>query len=238
MKNFLAALFVLIFGIIVTSLSAQDFPVPKPPVIEVYGTANIKVEPDIINWTLSIIVSHDDLITAKKEHDKSLSNVLELLREKGLIQADIKTGGIRLTRNTQQYTQEKKFTVSNEVWFTFNDITKYDILTSELFQIENVFISGTYLEYSGAIETRIKAREDAVNAAKKKAEEMAAVLGVAIGKPLLIQEEPSYSGNYPNPFNTSTEVDNYSSNYSSTLFSKGTINVEAKVKVVFELINK
>jgi uncharacterized protein YggE len=237
MKTFLVALFVLISGVMFTRQMAQDSPDPKPPVIEVYGTANIKVEPDIINWTVSINVSDDDLTTAKNEHDKSLSNVLELLKEKGLIQADIKTGGIRMTRNTQQYTKEKKYTVSNEVWFTVDDITKYDILTSELFQIENVYISGTYLEYSGAIETRIKAREDAINAAKKKAEEMAGVLGASIGKPILIQEEASHSGYYPNPFNVSTEAD-YGSTYSGQLFSKGTINVEAKVKVVFELINK
>jgi len=98
-----------------------------------------------------------------------------------------------------------------------------------------LYINSIQLEYSKAIETRIQARTNALLAAKKKAEEMAEVFGQSIGKPLYISEGTvSY---YPNPFNSVTY--DPGSTYSTTsTFSEGTINVEAKVKIIFELINK
>ncbi len=151
---------------------------------------------------------------------------------------DIQTGGVKITKNYDYYgTKVLKFNVSNDIWFTLNEISRYDEFTSELIVINNLYINSTQLEYSKAIETRILARADALLAAKKKAEEMADVLGQAVGKPILIQEE---QGNYYgySQSNTLSYEPGYTLTGTGTTFSEGTINVEGKVKVIFELINK
>jgi hypothetical protein len=224
---------ILLYAIV---LHAQD----KPPVptIEVFGSANIKVVPDLMKWDMNVQVENDDLGLAKEENDKSVSKVLTFLKEEGIENKDIQTQGIRVSKNNNIYNSNaKKFTASDEIWFTLKDINRYDKITTGLLKIDNVFISNTFLEYSKAIEIKVQARTDALNAAKKKAENMASVLGQSIGRPLLIQEEPNTY--YPNPFNASTEnLGTRSFTETNSTFSEGTINIEAKVKVVFELINQ
>lgn len=218
-------------------INAQEL-LPKPPVIEVQGTATIKVVPDIMKWSISLRVDSDDVIEAKNDNDRSVSKVLDLLKGKGVDPKDIQTGGVKITKNYDYYNKTaKKFNVSNDIWFTSNEISRYDEFTSELIVINNLYINSTQLEYSKAIETRVQARSDALLAAWKKAEDMAGVLGQAVGKPVLIQEEPAYYYGY-SMSNVISNEPGYSTYGTSTTFSEGTINVEAKVKVVFELLNK
>ena len=235
MRTILCYFSMLIIAAFANGLHAQEIP-PKPPVIEVQGTATIKVIPDVMKWSLSVRIDSDDVIEAKNDNDRSVTKVLDLLKEKGVDPKDIQTGGVKITKNYDYYNKTvKKFNVSNDIWFTSNDISRYDEFTSALIVIDNLYINSTQLEYSRAIETRVQARTDALLAAKKKAEEMADVLGQTIGKPLFISE--GSANYYPNPFNSVTYEPG--STYSTTsTFSEGTINVVASVKVVFELINK
>jgi len=237
MKNILCCISMVVIIVFAGTLQAQEFP-PKPPVIEVQGTAKIKVVPDMMKWSLSIRIDSEDVIDAKKENDRSVIKVLDLLKDKGVDPKDIQTGGVKITKNYDYYgTKVLKFNVSNDIWFTLNEISRYDEFTSELIVINNLYINSTQLEYSKAIETRILARADALLAAKKKAEEMADVLGQAVGKPILIQEE---QGNYYgySQSNTLSYEPGYTLTGTGTTFSEGTINVEGKVKAIFELINK
>lgn len=235
MRTILCYFSMLIIAAFANGLHAQETP-PKPPVIEVQGTATIKVIPDVMKWSLSVRIDSDDVIDAKNDNDRSVTKVLDLLKEKGVDPKDIQTGGVKITKNYDYYNKTvKKFNVSNDIWFTSNDISRYDEFTSALIVIDNLYINSTQLEYSRAIETRVQARTDALLAAKKKAGEMADVLGQTIGKPLFISE--GSANYYPNPFNSVTYEPG--STYSTTsTFSEGTINVEASVKVVFELLNK
>lgn len=237
MKKILCYFSMLIITAFANGLQAQENP-PKPPVIEVQGTATIKVIPDVMKWSLSIRIDSDDVVEAKKDNDRSVSKILDLLKDKGIDTKDIQTGGVKITKNYEYIgSTVKKYNVSNDIWFTSNNISRYDEFTSALIVIDNLYINSTQLEYSRAIETRVQARTDALLAAKKKAEEMADVLNQAVGKPILIQEEPGYYYGY-SLSNTMSYEPGYSTSGTGTTFSEGTINVEARVKVVFELINK
>jgi uncharacterized protein YggE len=222
----------LSFLLLFSNINAQD----KTPIIEITGSATIKVVPDMMKWTINIKVDMDNVHEAKSEHNKALGRVLEILKESRVPVNEIQTSGVRMNKNQIIYGRtEKQYTVSSYVWFTTFEVSNYDIISEALIDVDNVFISNTSLEYSKAIETRILARNDALNAAKKKASEMAAVLGETIGRPLIIQEE-SFSY-YPNPFNSVTNESSANDDNSSSLFSMGTINIVARVKVTFELVN-
>jgi uncharacterized protein YggE len=97
-----------------------------------------------------------------------------------------------------------------------------------------VYITSTDLESSKAIETRIQARTNALNAAKEKAQKMAEVLGVTIGKPIFISEAPV---DYWSPVQSNVNAVQQGSQTSgsTTLFSQGMISIESRVKVVFEI---
>lgn len=209
------------------------------PSIEVYGNASVKVIPDIINFSLSVTTGNNIILAAKNENDRAVSKVLDVLKDRGIPDKDIQTSGIRINKNywSSENDKNKEYTASNYITFVLKDVAKYYDITTELIKIEHVYITYSNYDYSNIIETRKHAREQALVAAKSKAEEMALVLDQAIGKPLLISEEPVYDY-YPTQFNSVTQqgTQNYSSN--SYMLQEGMLNVDAKVKVVFELITK
>lgn len=227
MKNIKsAAAILLLFSIV---LFAQE----KPPVIEVTGNAEIKIEPDVLEMSVNINVDNDELSAAKKLNDESTSKVLAALKKLNIQDKDIRTSGINMQKVKDTYKNKEYFTVNNNVEFKTSDISMYEALTEELIKIENVYIQNTHLTSAKAIETRVKAREDALLAAKKKAEEMASVLNISIGNPVLITENPGTY--YPNPFNNVTY--NMQPNYESStdIFKSGMISITSSVKVVFQL---
>lgn len=212
----------------------------KIPSIEVYGNASIKVIPDIISFSLSIESTKDNVLTAKNENDRSVSKVLDVLKDRGVLEKDIQTGGIRIYKNSISDYENKKvneYTVNNNIWFLLKDVSKYYEITTEIIKIEHVLITNSSFDYSNIIETRKHAREQALIAAKSKAVEMASLLDQDLGKPLTVTEEPVYDY-FPSPFNSVTQQG--TQNYTSTSYTlqEGTINVTAKVKIIFELISK
>lgn len=215
-----------------TNLYSQE----KPPSIEIYGTAIIKVVPDKMNWNINVQVEMDDVKEAKIQNDKSVSKVLNILEDVGIPSKEIQTGGIKIEKRYRTYSnEEKKYSVTNNIWFTVSNIEKYDLLTEKLIDIDNVYINNIILESTKEIETREQARIDALNAAKDKAEKMANVLGMSIGEPLLIQE---VSGYYYSGFsNVISDIGTRGITDVESTFSEGTINVEAKVMVVFRLLS-
>lgn len=241
----LVTLFILIFLASLLKVNAQVEPFSlielkeqtKPPVIEVFGTAIIKVVPDKMNWTVNVQVDMDDVKEAKYQHDKSISKVLNILEEEGIPSKDIQTSGVRINKRLNPYGNEKKFGVTNNIWFTIYDIDKYDRLTEKLTEIDDVYINSINLESTKAIETREQARTDALIAAKDKAEKMAETLGMSIGEPLLIQEQ-SVSYYFPVLSNVMTPTSGQFDYQTEGTFSEGTINITAKVMVTFKLVSK
>jgi|GEM_PF-2454432 len=231
-------LILLSFLLLIPSLAfSQD----KPPVIEVTGNAQIKIEADMMEMYISVRVNMDDLQDAKNKNDEATREVLNVLKELNIEDKDIITSSIRMSRNyidNNNYNKEKKYNVSNEITVKTPNISAYEDITTKLIRIDNVFVNNIILSSTKTIETRAKAREDALLAAKKKAEDMAAIYNMALGKPILIQEIPgSY---YPNPFNNvSTENTNENTlDRVESIFKAGLVSVNSSVKVIFILLDK
>ena len=226
----------IIFIILPLFLKAQDISLyQKTQTIEVFGSASVKVKPDIMKWEISVEVEDNNAANSKKLNDKSTIEVINLLKNKGISEKDIQTQGIRINKNyIYQYSETKKFTATNFIWFNTSDLNIYDNLTDELMKIENVFIKSVNLDYIKSSEIRSKARIDALNAAKKKAEEMSGAFGLTLGRPVKIDEVP-LGYYYPLTQNNVSNVQDYSSSEFSLYFSEGMISIEAKVKIIFEL---
>ena len=224
-KLFFAA---ALFSLFSFTLFAQD----KPAVIEVTGSAEIKIVPDQMEMNVSINVDSDDLASGKNLNDESTSRVLDVLKKLNIPDKDIRTTGINMQKVKDTYKKTVNYTVKNSISFKTSDISQYAIITQELIKIDNVYIQNTLLTSTKAIETRVKAREEALLAAKKKAEEMAAVLNMSIGNPVLITEnQGSY---YPSPFNVSYNTQPLMES-NPDIFKSGMLSISSSVKVVFLL---
>jgi uncharacterized protein len=231
MKTLKVFIVLSLFIIFANTLFSQE----KQPSVEVSGTASISVTPDIMKWTVDIQNDNDNIQEAKTKNDNTISKVLAMIKSYDIEEKDIKTSGIRMTKKQYRYGDEKKFSVSNTVWFTLENIAKYDLLTNDLIKIEDVFITNTTLEYSKAIETREQARTNALKVSKEKAIKMAEALGMTVGRPILIQEEPIYDWGYPQFSQNNIQSYAVDMPSSSQHFSEGIMKIECKVRVVFEL---
>lgn len=231
-KNFLIPSFLYSFTILLFFTVAIYPQGTINPQIRVTGTSVIKVTPDLMKWNISVTTEDNDVEKAKRLNDASTAKVLNLLRELNIVQNTIQTSGIRVVKEKNYSDKEKQFTITNNIWFTNDVIGMYGDIATKLLKIDDVQINNIFLDYSKIIETRTKARLEALEAAKKKAEEMAAVYGMTIGKPLSVLEE-TYNTIYPNPFNSVSYDYNNSSSLST--FSEGSLNVGAMVYVTFEL---
>jgi len=221
-----AAALLLLFSF---TLFAQD----KPAVIEVTGSAEIKIVPDQMEMNVSVNVDSDDLASGKRLNDESTSSVLDVLKKLNIPDKDIRTTGINMQKIKDTFKKTVNYSVKNSIFFKTSDISQYEIITQELIKIDNVYIQNTMLTSTKAIETRVKAREEALLAAKKKAEEMAAVLNMSIGSPVMITENPGTG--YPNPFNNVMYNGEENNESNAEIFKQGRISISSSVKVVFLL---
>lgn len=226
---FLSFILVIIFS--APSLYAQD----KPRVVEVTGSATIDIQPDIMNWDVRIQDDNDNLNSAVSNNESSVSKILDYLNSLGIKSEKISTSGLRMNKNISYYDSKvKKYTVTNYIWFSLNDINLYGKIADYFVSFDNVYINNTALVYSGEIEIRKQARVNALKAAKEKAEMMAAFFGKEIGEPIMISEE-QFSPYYGNISNNAYSVSDVSGSDQSATFSRGMVSITAKVKVVFAL---
>jgi len=224
-------LFLILSVLVCTTLYSQD----KQKVVEVTGSATIEVQPDIMVWDIRVQDDYDNLKSAVSNNESSVEKILEFLKSQGVKREKISTSGLRVNKNYTYYDSKvKKYTVTNYVWFSVNDINLYQKFADYFVSFDNVFINSTNLTASNEIETRKQARINALNAAKEKAEMMAAVFGKEIGDPLMISEEPVYSY-FSNTMNNVYTPGERTESDSGPTFSRGMVTVTAKVKVTFLL---
>lgn len=224
-------LFLILSVLVCTTLYPQD----KQKVVEVTGSATIEVQPDIMDWDIRVQDDYDNLKSAVSNNESSVEKILEFLKSQGVKRERISTSGLRVNKNYTYYDSKvKKYTVTNYVWFSVNDINLYQKFADYFVSFDNVFINSTNLTASNEIETRKQARINALNAAKEKAEMMAAVFGKEIGDPLMISEEPVYSY-FSNTLNNVYTPGERTESDSGPTFSRGMVTVTAKVKVTFLL---
>ncbi len=224
-------LILILAALACSALYSQD----KPKVVEVTGSATIEVQPDLMNWELRVQDDYDNLQSAVNHNESSTEKILEFLKSQGVRKEKISTSGLRVNKNYTYYdTKIKKYTVTNNVWFSISDINLYQKLTDYFVSFDNVYINSTNLSASNEIETRKQARINALKAARDKAEMMAAVFGKEIGDPLMISEEPVYSY-FSNTMNNVFTPGERTESDSGPTFSRGMVNVTAKVKVTFLL---
>ncbi len=224
-------LFLILSFLVCTALYSQD----KQKVVEVTGSATIEVQPDIMDWDIRVQDDYDNLKSAVSNNESSVEKILEFLKSQGVKREKILTSGLRVNKNYTYYDSKvKKYTVTNYVWFSVNDINLYQKFADYFVSFDNVYINSTNLTASNEIETRKQARINALNAAKEKAEMMAAVFGKEIGDPLMISEEPVYSY-FSNTLNNVYTPGERTESDSGPTFSRGMVTVTAKVKVTFLL---
>lgn len=216
-------LFVILSLLAGTILPAQQL--QTVPLITVTGEAVIKTSPDYVILGLRI----------KKELLPNMENKLsqQIFKEED---TKIRLFDFNEADMSKSIIQFDSSTYYKEVFITITDIKKLDKYLLELFNMG--YRDYIYVEYRSSNYSNLKtqARKDAINAARKKAQVLAAELGQTIGKAYTIEDLSSEEYNwYQLKDKTGLENITFKTGADGYLVEPGYITVTSKVKVSFNL---
>jgi len=215
----------------------------EQPQVSVYGTAEIKVVPNEMVWSLNVGTKDTALPAVAKKQVDAVKQVLDLLKELGIEEKKLQTSQMQFGENWKTVDRERVrdgYSASTSVSFTISDFDLYQKIWFGLAEIESVSIGGTSYTHSDRIRYQNESRQQALLAAREKAIAMAATLGSQIAEPLSIEEvsEPTIAPIRMNRSNSSNFESAMGGSYASgDMLALGTISVSTRVRVVFKLKN-
>lgn len=152
---------------------ANASPLPDAPHIYVEGSAEVDVEPDLLDFSIRLEHTNLDLARAKEEVDAKSVKLIGLSRQLGIADADISSTPLRL-HPEYDYAEGKRVflgtKVSREVNVTLRDLKKYAAFMAALTETKVSEIVSARLAISPENKQKtdqalLKALEDARNRA-------------------------------------------------------------------------
>lgn len=155
------------------------------PRIEVVGTAEQKVEPDIIYVSIILKEKFKDgtKITVESQEEKFKSELIAIgLNIDRLTLTDANTETIRINKKSKKIITTKTYNLKLS---NVADVRKTFAIIDKM-EISDATITGT--DISNRIEILKNTRIEAIKAAKKKAEYLLDAIGQQLDKPIVIRE--------------------------------------------------
>jgi len=215
----------------------------KLPHVSVFGTAEIKVVPDEMLWSLVVETKGNDVGQVAELHDVKVGAVLEFLKNQKIEDKEVQTSRIQLAENwvyRDRNRVKEGYAASTQIAFKSSDLDKYRSLWLGIAKLPDVSVKGVTFATSERIKYQNRSRVEAVMVAREKAEALAKALESSIHEPLLIEEVPA-SGAMP--FNNSNNLTSNRINVplfndpNGTSIAPGTISVSTSVQVKFRISN-
>lgn len=201
------------------------------PHVTVFGTATTQVQPDLLRWRLSV-----------ERVGAEVAEVLEFLKQQKIPAKEIQTAHVELSENWV-YRNDSRikegYEASTVVSFTSKDLGQYRTLWLGLSRLKGVSVKAAAWDSSRRIPVQNETREEALKAAKEKATNMAAALGMKLAEPLAIEEIAvendafSVSSMASNRINVSSRD---GSGDSDSMAAPGSIEVRVRVQVTFRIV--
>jgi uncharacterized protein len=193
----LSILFILALTLSACSVKLEQ--PATPPLLNVNGSAQVTLPPDIAYISIGVHTQNTDATTAVADNATQAQKVVDALKAAGVDVKDIQTSNYSIS--PQQQTDDKGqvtsvlFVVDNTVYVTLRDLTKIgDILGAATSAGANN-IYGIQFDVLDKNTALAGARKSAVDNAKQQAQELAQAAGVTLGAVQSI----NYYNSYPSP---------------------------------------
>ncbi|MEM9345824.1 MAG: SIMPL domain-containing protein [Planctomycetota bacterium] len=217
-------------------IAGQAVAEEEPRTIYVSGTADIELQPDMINWEVDLRDSDLDPLEAKKMNDERFEALLKLAKDLDIDPSDVVIGEVsidkKFTRNKENEYIFTGYIVAREVVVVQRDFDDFDEMLERLAGFKAEF----YVSYGSTEvrEAKRKAQLAAVQAAREKAQAIAEVLGQRVGHPLSITDHDVDMG-----FDLNDALSNTASGGGDRDGTRyGSIKVRSGVDIRFELLDQ
>jgi uncharacterized protein YggE len=229
--------FSLLIALLFTlATSAAENAIPR---VEVYGTATTEVAPDQMRWYVTVRNKGPKLPAVAEQHSKIVEQVLAVLKQSGIKDAEVQTARMEFGDNWEYKNQSQVwegYFASTAVLFRTSSLESYKPLWIGLAAIAGVRVDGVYFDHTKRIDFQNETRRSALLAAKAKAVDLAKTLGSVLGEPLLIEEDLSINQPEGSNISNNYRVDEGASAVKEGL-APGKIPIRIRLKVAFRLIS-
>lgn len=249
MKSKLAVFIVFSFLFPAVSIDAQTAAVAvnQPPTVDVSGSAEIQVVPDMVTFALRVTKSDKSLQVAKTQNDANVARIIALTKRFAIDAKDVRTDFISVSEKYDRVKPKDDdeyqsvfagYTVSKTIVVKLRDLSKFENFLSEIVNVGVTQIGNVSFQSTEIRRHKDQARALAVRAAREKAEAMAKELGQTIGKAVSIEEEETDNDNRSANLSANSNTLSfglYDVSGTSETIAPGTITIRAEVSVRFLL---
>ena len=167
--------------------SAQD------RLITTAGDAELRVAPDEVILNLGVETFDPDIQTAKRRNDAIVEQVFAVAERHAIEPAHIQTDFINIEPRYDNYdaTEILGYFVRKSIVITLRQMDAFEDVLTEAIEAGVSHVHGVEFRTTQLRQHRDEARTLAIQAAKEKAEALAAALGQTIGEPQMIREDQS-----------------------------------------------
>jgi uncharacterized protein len=166
-------------------------PLPAQPHIYVEGSAELEVEPDMMNFSLNIQTLDLDLAKAKADVDARSRLLIETIKKFGIKAEDIATTALNI-RPEYEYKENQRVLVGNQVSrqvdITLRDLKKYPEMMKAMVDAKISETINTNLTLANKKSVEEKVQTAAMKDARDRAERLAKSQGKSVGDPWSISE--------------------------------------------------
>ncbi|HXF64374.1 MAG TPA: SIMPL domain-containing protein [Caldilineaceae bacterium] len=174
---------------------------PLPSTITVVGEGKVEIEPDIARVSIGVETLRDTVEEASAANQETLDAVLAALQAQGIAEEDIQTSGFSIF--AERYGPEGplpddqvRYRVSNNVSVTIRDLENVGTVLDAAIEAGANNIYGVEFALDDPSIVESDARASAVEDARAKAEDLAALSGVELGELISISEVIAQGGGF------------------------------------------
>lgn len=206
--------------------------------IWVNGRGEVKATPDMAKLWLGVEARADTVEEAQSQAQQAMDDVMEALDDQGIAEEDIQTQRFSIqpiTRWNEEEQQEeiRGYRVTNMIEVTIREVDAVGDIVDVVAEAgaDLTRIEGIDFTIDDPTEYYKEAREKAVENAREKAEQLAEVAGVELGRPTYISEGSTYRPETPMAIEFREEAEAAG----ETPISPGELTVSVHVQVVYSI---
>ena len=235
------------FGLMVAATAAPAYGQTKERTITVNGQAEIRVAPNEVLLTVGVETNNMDIARARTENDEKIRAIVAAATGAGVGREHVKTEFLDIQPRYRDEYDRRTFLgyfARRSLSITLRDVERFESLLTAVLTAGANYIHGVDFRTTELRKHRDAARASAIRAAREKAADMAAALGVQVGAPVNVQE--GYAGWY-SPYSSwwggrgggmalqNVVQERRASGGADDSLVPGQISVTATVTVTFEL---
>jgi uncharacterized protein YggE len=195
MDLFLSLLFVF------TLLQAQAQQQQMPPLVNVTGVGEVRVQPTEVVVNLGVETREKTLDAARSQTDKKAAAIIKFLKKQGVDAKDIQTSYVTLqpmySGGEYGRVQPEFYMAQKNMTIIIRKLNKFDETLAGIYEVGVNHVHGINFQVSDLEKYQADARKKAVANAKQKATSLTAELGAKLGRVYAINE--STNGGGPRP---------------------------------------